>query len=56
MVTSCTVLHSKFEVMITRMCFVLLFFYSLWNNDITDDAVDSLMELLKTLKDLKELK
>ena len=54
MVTSCIVLHSKFEVMITRMCFVLLFFYSLRRNHITDDAVDSLMELLKTMKDLKE--
>ena len=55
MVTSCIVLHSKFEVMITRTCFVLLFFYSLWDNDITDDAVDSLMELLKTMKDLRTL-
>ena len=55
MVTSCIVLHSKFEVMITRMCFFFVFFYSLWDNDITDDAVDSVMELLKTMKDLKKL-
>ena len=55
MVTSCIVLHSKFEVMITRMCFFCFVFYSLRDNDITDDAVDSIMELLKTLKDLKTL-
>ena len=31
------------------------YFYSLWNNDITDEAVDSLVELLKTHKNLKKL-
>ena len=31
------------------------YFYSLWGNDITDEAVDSLVELLKTHKNLKEL-
>ena len=32
------------------------YFYSLWENNITDEAVDSLVELLKTHKNLKHLK
>ena len=32
------------------------YFYSLFNNSITDEAVDSLVELLKTHKNLEHLK
>jgi hypothetical protein len=52
--TSCFVYTLDYEL--NDYQHVLLFFYSLYNNNITDEAVGSLVELLETLKDLKKLK